>query len=102
MAKSKPIDPIPLPPLEAKPTAEFKKDVKRQKKRGKDVGKLRPVIEELCRRRPLDQKYQDHALTGEWEGWRDRHVQPDWILVYKMQADTLILGRTGTHSDLGF
>jgi mRNA interferase YafQ len=93
--------PPPPPPLDPKPTTKFKQDVERQKRRGKDTDKLRAIIESLCHRRPLDLRRRDHALTGEWKGWRDCHVEPDWVLIYRQEGDTLILGRTGTHSDLG-
>ncbi|MHB1561154.1 MAG: type II toxin-antitoxin system YafQ family toxin [Isosphaeraceae bacterium] len=93
--------PPPPPPLDAKPTIRFKQDVERQKKRGKDTGKLRVIIESLCHHRPLEPRYRDHALTGDWKGWRDCHVEPDWVLIYRRDGGALILGRTGTHSDLG-
>jgi mRNA interferase YafQ len=93
--------PPPPPPLDPKPTTKFKQDVERQKKRGKDTDKLRAIIESLCHHRPLDPRHRDHALTGDWKGWRDCHVEPDWVLIYKRDGGTLILGRTGTHSDLG-
>jgi mRNA interferase YafQ len=95
-------DPPPLPPLplEAIPTAKFKRDVKRQKKRGEDTEKLRGIIDALCHHRALEPRHEDHALGGDWEGWRDCHVEPDWVLIYKKDAGTLTLGRTGTHSDL--
>jgi mRNA interferase YafQ len=96
-----PEPPPPPPPLDAKPTTKFKQDVERQKRRGKDTDKLRAVIESLCHHRPLDPNHRDHALTGEWKGWRDCHVEPDWVLIYKKDSGTLILGRTGAHSDLG-
>jgi mRNA interferase YafQ len=96
-----PPPPPPPRPLEAKPTTKFQQDVERQKKRGKDTDKLRAIIESLCHHRPLDAKHRDHALTGNWKGWRDCHVEPDWVLIYKRKAGDLILGRTGTHSDLG-
>ncbi len=108
MAKPKPKgatpqqSPPPRPPLEATPTAKFKKDVERQKRRGKDTTELRRIIEALCDHQSLDVKYRDHALTGDWKGWRDCHVEPDWVLIYKRGAKTLVLGRTGSHSDLGF
>jgi mRNA interferase YafQ len=95
-----PEPPPPPPPLVAEPTTKFKQDVDRQKKRGKDTEKLRTIIEALCHHRPLASMHKDHALTGEWKGWRDCHVEPDGVLIYMRQAGTLILGRTGTHSDL--
>ena len=95
MAKSQPTE-LPPPPLIAKPTAKFKQDVKRQKKCGKDLTKLRTIIEALCNRGLLDPKHEDHPLGGNWKGWRDRDVEPDWVLIYKEDSGTLRLGRTGT------
>lgn len=81
-------------------TTQFKKDIKRQKKRGKELQKLKVVIDILIRSEPLPPKNRDHALTGDWVGWRDCHLEPDWLLIYKVAPDELLLGRTGTHSDL--
>jgi mRNA interferase YafQ len=64
------------------------------------MAKLRAVIETLCQRQPLAPRHQDHPLGGDWKGWRDCHVEPDWVLIYKATETTLILGRTGTHADL--
>jgi mRNA interferase YafQ len=96
-------EPTPPPPrpLQAEPTTKFKQDVERQKKRGKDLDKLRAIIEALCHHRPLDARHRDHGLAGHWKGWRDCHVEPDWVLIYKRTDANLILGRTGTHDDLG-
>jgi mRNA interferase YafQ len=80
--------------------ASFNKDVKRQKKRGKHLDKLKIVIEILSTGSDLPEFHRDHALTGNWIGWRDCHIEPDWLLSYKRTEDELILGRTGTHSDL--
>ena len=107
MAKPKPKSktkseesPPPPPPLTPRPGAEFKRDPKRQQKRGKDLEKLRAVIEILCAHRPLDPRHRDHALSGQWKGWRDCHVEPDWLLIYREKSGKLELGRTGTHSDI--
>lgn len=81
-------------------TSQFKKDLKRQKKRGKNLQKLKEVIDLLVAERPLPPKNQDHALTGNLIGWRDCHLEPDWLLIYKLLPDELILGQTGTHSDI--
>ena len=99
--EQEPPSPPPPPPLDPKLTTKFKQDVERQKRRGKDTDKLRTIIESLCQHRPLEPKHRDHALTGDWKGWRDCHVEPDWVLIYRRDGGTLILGRTGTHSDLG-
>lgn len=81
-------------------TSQFKKDVKRQEKRGKDLQKLKDVIGMLLSGEALPPKNRDHALGGNWAGWRDCHLEPDWLIIYKLSADELMLGRTGTHSDL--
>ena len=78
----------------------FLRDIKRIKKRGLDLSKLRHVVTLLSERQPLPIRYREHALTGNWIGHRDCHIQPDWVLIYKITDDTLILERTGTHSDL--
>ena len=78
----------------------FKKDVKRQKKRGKDLEKLKFVIDLLVAGSPLPASYVDHSMSGNWKGWRDCHIEPDWILIYKISPTSLTLGRTGSHSDL--
>lgn len=78
----------------------FKKDVKRAKKRGKDLSKLQDLIRLLLSNEILPQSYADHALSGNWKGWRDCHIEPDWLLIYKVTEDELMLGRTGSHSDL--
>jgi mRNA interferase YafQ len=80
--------------------SSFRKDIKKQKKRGKDLGKLKIVVDLLIAREDLPTRFVDHALTGKWSGWRDCHIEPDWILIYKLTPDTLTLGRTGSHSDL--
>ena len=81
-------------------TVQFKRDLKKQQKRGKELGKLKTVIDLLVAGEVLPKSYRDHPLTGNWKGWRDVHVEPDWLLIYKLQPDELILGRTGSHSDL--
>jgi mRNA interferase YafQ len=81
-------------------TARFKKDIDRQRKRGKDLMKLKVVIDILLAGDPLPPRHRDHSLAGNWSGWRDCHLEPDWLLIYKMLPDELVLGRTGSHSDL--
>ena len=71
-----------------------------QQKRGKDVQKVKDLIAHLLSEEPLPVKNRDHALTGHWAGWRDCHLEPDWLLIYKRSSDELTLGRIGTHSDL--
>lgn len=81
-------------------TSQFKRDLKKQAKRGKDLQTLKEVIELLLVGEPLPPKNRDHPLTGNWTGWRDCHLERDWLLIYKISSDELVLGRTGTHSDL--
>jgi len=81
-------------------TAQFKKDVKRQLREGKDQAKLIEVVQVLLAGRDLPLKHRDHPLKGEWKGRRDCHIEPDWILIYRISKDELRLERTGTHSDL--
>ena len=78
----------------------FKKDVKRMQKRRKDTAKLLEVIEVLASGGDLPSRYRDHAFSGNWAGWNDCHIEPDWLLIYKRTEEELVLGRTGTHSDL--
>ena len=78
----------------------FKKDVKRAEKRGKDMVKLKAVILLLLDDKPLEPRHRDHALKGDWVGYRDLHIEPDWLLLYRLTETELMLARTGTHSDL--
>jgi len=81
-------------------TNRFKKDVKKMKKRGKSFDVFKQVIQQLAQGEPLDQKFRDHKLTGNYAGTRECHIEPDWLLIYEDHNDELILIRTGTHSDL--
>ena len=78
----------------------FKKDIKRLQKRGKDMEKLKAVIEKLLENQELEAKYKDHTLTCDWKGYRDCHIEPDWLLIYKISETNLFLVRSGSHSDL--
>ena len=85
-------------------SGQFKKDYKLAVKRGCDPKKLEEVISLLCSETPLPEKYRDHALVNsrDYKGMRECHIQPDWLLVYKVVQETLTLKliRTGSHSDL--
>ena len=85
-----------------KTTTKFKKDYKRCKKRGCDMELLASVIDTLLSGKQLDVKYRDHALHGNYEGFNECHITPDWLLIYTIDNKALILvaSRTGTHSDL--
>ena len=85
-----------------KPTTQFKKDYKLAMKRGLDIRLLEDVISDLAMGIPLPGKNRDHALSGNWVGHRECHVLPDWLLVYRIDDDVLVLtlSRTGSHSNL--
>ena len=84
------------------PTSQFKKDYKRIKKRGYDMRDLQEVLDTLLAGDQLSQRHRDHALTGDYKGFRECHIRPDWLLVYAIDSEKLILtaSRTGSHSDL--
>lgn len=83
-------------------TNQFKKDYKLMIKQGKDISLLDNVIEKIQKGEKLEEKYRDHALTGTYRGFRECHIQPDWLLIYfiENQIMTLTIVRTGSHSDL--
>ncbi len=81
-------------------SGRFKRDVRRIKKRKKDMTKLKAVLDLLLAGTPLPAAYNDHPLKGDWKGFRDLHIEPDWLLFYQIEDDELRLARTGTHSDL--
>ncbi|MFZ0340404.1 MAG: type II toxin-antitoxin system YafQ family toxin [Terracidiphilus sp.] len=81
-------------------SAQFQRDVKRLRKRGKDLEKLKRLIELLLGGEPLPPQYRDHPLKHEWAGYRDAHVEPDWVLIYFDTGEKVHLERTGTHEEL--
>lgn len=81
-------------------SGRFKRDVKRLQKRGKDLTKLRSALVLLLEEKPLPPQYRDHSLRGDWEGFRDLHIEPDWLLLYRIRDGELQLARTGSHADL--
>lgn len=83
-------------------TTCFKKDYKRAIKRGRKIELLEKIVELLAMGEALPEKNRDHELSGDWAGHRECHIQPDWLLVYRIEDDVLVLtlARTGTHSDL--
>ena len=92
------------PKYQIEQTSIFRKDLKKAKKRGLDLSLLDDVVTAIQNGETLPEKNKDHALTGNWIGHRECHIQPDWLLVYRILDNTLILSlvRTGTHSDLKF
>ena len=88
--------------LKIKYLTSFKRDYKRIVRRGYDIHRLETVIGLLAEQKPLPEKYRDHSLVGDYAGCRECHITPDWLLIYEIYEDELILylTRTGTHSDL--
>lgn len=84
------------------PTAQFRKDYKQAKKRGLKLEALAEVVASLANGQTLPEKNRDHSLSGNWIGHRECHILPDWLLIYRIENDVLVLtlARTGTHSDL--
>ena len=82
----------------------FRKDIKLASKRGYNLDLMDKVVDKLSRQEPLPPKNMDHALSGDYAGFRECHIQPDWLLIYRIDDRELILflSRTGTHSDLFF
>jgi mRNA interferase YafQ len=81
-------------------SGQFKRDVKLAEKRGKDMEKLRVIIDLLLAAQPLPRELGDHPLKGDWKPRRDIHIEPDWLLIYRVDDDLVRFERTGTHSDL--
>jgi mRNA interferase YafQ len=81
-------------------TIQFQKDLKRIKKRGEKIKKLKFIIIQLVNQKPLDERYRDHKLIGTYKGRRECHIKPDWLLIYKIMEKDIIFERTGSHSDL--
>lgn len=83
---------------------KFKKDLRLMIRRGYNENKLWDIVELLANDKPLPKKNRDHDLTGNYSGFRECHIEPDWLLVYELKNDelVLVLVRTGTHSDLDF
>ena len=81
---------------------QFKKDLKLARKRGLDISLLNTVVTKLANEEPLAVKYRDHELKGNYAGFRECHIMPDWLLIYRIDGDDLMLflARNGTHSDL--
>ncbi|WP_293868821.1 type II toxin-antitoxin system YafQ family toxin [uncultured Alsobacter sp.] len=82
------------------PSGRFKRDLKRAARRGKDLTKLKVVLDMLLAGHPLPPAYRDHPLRGEWLGWRDLHLEPDWLLIYRVTQEQIQLAACGTHADL--
>lgn len=81
-------------------TRQFERDIKLSKKRGKKLEKIKEIITFLVERKLLPEKNRDHKLSGSFSHCRECHIEPDWLLIYKVDGEDIIFVRTGTHSDL--
>ncbi|CAN5350223.1 type II toxin-antitoxin system YafQ family toxin [soil metagenome] len=81
-------------------TSRVKKDVELARKRGKNLAKLRMVMQQLIDEVPLQPRHRDHALVGKYRNRRECHLEPDWLLIYKLEGNNIIFERSGTHADL--
>ncbi len=81
-------------------TAQFRRDLKKVQQRNYDMQKYKDVVLLLLAEQPLPKRYRDHGLKGVWKLYRELHIEPDWLLVYKIDGDDCIFTRTGTHADL--
>ena len=88
--------------LEIRYLRKFKRNLKRLQKQGKNMENLKTVIRLLCEEKELPSKYADHPLKGEWSDFRDCHIEPDWVLIYRVEQEELllVLARSGSHSEL--
>ena len=87
-------------PLTIRQSTRFKRDVKRLQRQKVDLSQLQVVVEILVAQDALGEKHRDHFLIGDWKGYRECHIQPDWLLIYRVEGDELQLIRTGSHADL--
>lgn len=86
--------------LRPRATSAFRKDWKRATRRGKDLDTLDALMRRLANEEQLEPRFRDHKLSGNWQGFRECHVAPDWLLIYPIEGDEITFVRTGTHADL--
>jgi mRNA interferase YafQ len=86
--------------LELIQTNAYRRDIRKLVRQGKNLEELYTVLEMLVIEQPLPIKYRDHVLIGNWRGRRECHIRPDWLLIYKIEEQTLYLERSGSHSEL--
>ena len=87
-------------PLIIRQSTQFRRDVKRLLRSGVDLSKLEDVVTALVNQQTLEDRFRDHPLIGNWKGHRECHIQPDWLLIYRITGEELQLVRTGGHSEL--
>ena len=78
----------------------FERDLRLISKRGKSLEKIKSIMRQLAEQKPLEAKYHDHPLKGEYVDCRECHIEPDWLLIYMIKDDSIIFVRTGSHADL--
>ncbi len=83
-----------------KTTKRFERDLKRVRKRGKQLDKLWSVVDRLLNDEPLEARLREHTLSGQWQSFRECHIEPNWLLIWRETEESLVLVRTGSHSDL--
>jgi len=81
-------------------SSQFRKDLKKAQKQGKDTALLKKVMQKLADGKKLEAKYKDHPLHNNWKGYRDYHLTPDWLLIYKVDPTVIRFERLGSHSEL--
>lgn len=86
--------------LSIRQSTRFRRDVKRLRRQGADLKQLETVIRQLVAQNPLAEQYRDHTLVGNWKGFRECHIKPDWLLIYRIEDEELQLARTGSHAEL--
>ncbi|MGC2061535.1 MAG: type II toxin-antitoxin system YafQ family toxin [Thermodesulfovibrionales bacterium] len=88
--------------LQLRTTKQFERDFRLLEKQGKDLGKLKRITRRLVNEEPLEIRHHDHPLTGDWQGFRDCHIEPDWLLLYRVDKNSgeIVFVRTGSHSAL--
>ena len=86
--------------LTIRQATQFRRDIRRLQRQGTNLTLLESVVTALTKQQPLDARYRDHALVGNWGGFRECHIQPDWLLIYRVQDEELQLARTGSHVEL--
>ena len=87
-------------PLQIRQSAQFRRDIRRLGRQGADLSLLEDVVTKLVVQEPLEERLRDHLLAGNWRGHRECHLQPDWLLIYRVQDSELQLVRTGSHAEL--
>ena len=87
-------------PLTIRQATRFRRDVKRLQRQGKSLSRLKTIVETLVDEETLDDQYRDHVLVGNWKGFRECHIQPHWLLIYRIENEELQLARTGSHAEL--